>query len=335
MHFIDWCHHVLQTLEDERFNPHLSNHALQNILFGDTSQQAGFHTSDAQHGMFHAIKALSAAGLAEEERYKLKITPMGRDVLSDPKEYWRAICGQRLDSEERDMLQLINKLSPQEGINPDHSWLKDVETDEVLAAFNLSPPPPQTNEHMRDLQKYLYDLPKSLADRVLLSARGFIGYRVRLTPTYQGLVWETRRELVDAELMAQSLSSKSISKFGVPDHMAFQEALRTLDPGAGPVSVIFLDLDNFKSVNDNYSHNVGDQVIKEAIHIVQRAVENKGMVFHRSGDEMLVLLTHFSESESYAVSENIRQAIEKNDFPVIGQGVHNCDFRCGNFSELL
>jgi hypothetical protein len=35
MDFIDWYHHVLQTLEDERFNPHLSDHTLQNLLFGE------------------------------------------------------------------------------------------------------------------------------------------------------------------------------------------------------------------------------------------------------------------------------------------------------------
>src|SRR5438034_5221922 len=141
MDFIDWCHRVLQTLEAERFNSHLSDHALQNILFGETAKQPEFHISEARHGMFHAIKALSAAGLAKEEPYKVKITPLGRDVLLEPKEYWTAICAQKLDSEEIAMLRLVNRLSPQKGTKPDHAWLKDVGRDDVIAAFNLAPPP--------------------------------------------------------------------------------------------------------------------------------------------------------------------------------------------------
>src|SRR5205809_7609530 len=104
MDFIDWCHRVLQTLEAERFNSHLSDHALQNILFGETAKQPGFHISDARHGMFHAIKALSAAGMAKEETYKVKIMPFGRDVILKIKEYWTAICAKKIDDEENEIL---------------------------------------------------------------------------------------------------------------------------------------------------------------------------------------------------------------------------------------
>lgn len=57
MDFIDWCHVVLQTLEDERFNSHLSAGGLQNILFGDAAREPGFHASEARCGMFDAVRA--------------------------------------------------------------------------------------------------------------------------------------------------------------------------------------------------------------------------------------------------------------------------------------
>ena len=193
MDFIDWCHHVLQTLERERFNPHLGDHELQDILFGEVAQQPEFHTSDARHGMFDALKALSNAGLAIEDNYKWKITPLGREVLSDTTNYWTAICEQVLDPEEEKIMHLVCQLSPKQGVNPDHAWLEDVGRDPILAAFSIPQPPAKTNEHMDDLQKYLYDLPGLLADRNFLVTDGRAGYHNDLTPTYQGLVWGTRR----------------------------------------------------------------------------------------------------------------------------------------------
>lgn len=195
MDFIDWCHHVLQTLEREKFNPHLSDHEIQRVLFGeDVVKRPEFHTSNARHGMFDALDLLLNAGLAEKGQYNWNITPLGRKVLSDPIDYWMEVCQQELDTEERSMLHLVNELSPQQGADPECAWLKDVEREPILAAFNTALPPPQSNEHMGELQKYLYELPKLLADRLFLKSRGSIGYHARLTPTYRGLVWETRRD---------------------------------------------------------------------------------------------------------------------------------------------
>lgn len=193
MDFIDWCHHVLQTLERERFHPHLSDHALQNILFGEVAQRPDFHSSDIRHGMFHALDELSAAGLAQPEKYRIKIAPLGREVLSDPTEYWAAICEQEIDPEEEEILRLVNRLSPQQETDPECVWLKDVEATSLLAEFNVDPPPGKTNEHMAELRKYVYDLPRLLLERGFLKTRPLTGYSNRLKPTYRGLVWETRR----------------------------------------------------------------------------------------------------------------------------------------------
>jgi hypothetical protein len=193
MDFIDWCHHVLQTLERERFHSHLDEHELEHVLFGEIAQQPEFHTSNARQGMFDALKALSNAGLAAEDNYRLKITPPGRKVLSDPTNYWSEICEQELDPEEEKILRLICQLSPQEGAGPDHAWLEYVGRDPILAAFNIPQPPANTDEHMDELQKYLYDLPELLADRNFLVTDGAAGYHNDIIPTYQGLVWATRR----------------------------------------------------------------------------------------------------------------------------------------------
>lgn len=195
MDFIDWCHHILQILENERFNSHLSDHLLQGIIFGkEVAQEASFHRSNMRHGMFDALKALANAGLAQQELHsRWSISPKGRNILSDPTNYWTAICEQELDEEEERLLHLVNQLSPQQGNDPPHAWLKDVESSSILAEFEIPPPPMQSNEHMRDLSKYVYDLPKLLEAGGFLKTRGRMGYHNDIKSTYQGLVWGTRR----------------------------------------------------------------------------------------------------------------------------------------------
>jgi hypothetical protein len=197
MDFIDWCHHVLQTLEQQRFHPFLSEHELLNVLFGESAKQSEFHFSKQRHGMLHALDALSEAGLAEEgQHHKWTITPPGRKVLSDPTDYWSAICQQEIDDpEEAAILKIINRLSPQQSSNPDAVWLEEVGRDPILAEFSIDPPElRKSNEHMAQARKYIFDLPKLLADRNFLKIGGGMGgYNTSIKPTYQGLVWETRR----------------------------------------------------------------------------------------------------------------------------------------------
>lgn len=111
-----------------------------------------------------------------------------------------------------------------------------------------------------------------------------------------------------------------VGKFGVPDHVAFVAELSAQD-NSRPMSVAFIDLDNFKSVNDNHDHSVGDLVIRAALEVVDSVIRLKGGLFHRSGDELLVLLPNSIDIEALAVAERIRRAIQEHGFPVIGSGL--------------
>jgi len=117
--------------------------------------------------------------------------------------------------------------------------------------------------------------------------------------------------------------------------------MSVIEPNQELVSVLFFDLDSFKSVNDNHNHSVGDQVIREAMAVVERAIKGKGELFHRSGDEMLILLANFSQDEACSVAERIRRGIEEYSFSTIGQGlitatigVSTYPHTCSQFGEL-
>lgn len=311
--FIDWCHKVLKTLDDHRFSQHLGDYELQGLIFGEDSSNPNFHGSNIRLGMFQALEALEAAALAEKVGYAWKIVPAGRRALADPVDLWTGICSRELDEEEEKLLRIINKQSPQQ--EPNSAWLKSVGSEAILEAFEIIPPPPKSNEHMAELQKYLYGLPELLEQMGLLKTDARAGYHNDIQPTYDGLIWTDKREVTQ-----RGIRMKSLSKFGIPDHRAFIATLESRNSSDDFVSLAFVDLDNFKSVNDNFDHSVGDQVIQETMSLIQKVVANKGEVYHRSGDEMLILLPNFDQSEAYAVAERVRQEIESFDFPAIGRG---------------
>jgi diguanylate cyclase (GGDEF)-like protein len=90
------------------------------------------------------------------------------------------------------------------------------------------------------------------------------------------------------------------------------------------ISVLFVDLDHFKLVNDTYGHSVADQVIIEALEVLQTVVQQQGFVQRRqsdAGDEILVLLPKLNEVGARAVAEACRAMIESNKFSGVGCGV--------------
>jgi len=130
-------------------------------------------------------------------------------------------------------------------------------------------------------------------------------------------------------------------KFHIPTEPLFDSQLKSAIGQFDLISALFLDLDNFKSINDNYDHELGDQIIREAITTIQAAIKGKGELFHRSGDEMLVLLPNFDTHEAIAVGERIRSAIKATAFSTIGAGVVTATIgvstypsSCANWEEL-
>lgn len=79
-------------------------------------------------------------------------------------------------------------------------------------------------------------------------------------------------------------------------------------------SIIILDLDHFKKVNDTHGHDAGDIVLREMANLV-RAKIPKNAVFGRfGGEEFLILLPSTALEGAVGVAENIRSGIEKNSF---------------------
>lgn len=83
-----------------------------------------------------------------------------------------------------------------------------------------------------------------------------------------------------------------------------------------PLSLLMVDLDNFKAVNDTHGHRpVGDEVLIEYADILKAGIEGKGGKAYRLGvgaDEVAILLPNFSLIEGEAVAERLRKSVENS-----------------------
>jgi len=77
-----------------------------------------------------------------------------------------------------------------------------------------------------------------------------------------------------------------------------------------PLSLIIIDLDHFKIVNDNHGHQTGDEVLIFVARIIKRCTGAKGFCYRYGGEEMCILLPNFSVEEAIALAERIRNEVE-------------------------
>ncbi len=79
---------------------------------------------------------------------------------------------------------------------------------------------------------------------------------------------------------------------------------------AEPLSVLMIDLDHFKVVNDTHGHPVGDEVLIACATVVDRRCRHKGSAYRYGGEEILALLPNFTSEEAVALAESIRAEVE-------------------------
>ncbi len=85
-----------------------------------------------------------------------------------------------------------------------------------------------------------------------------------------------------------------------------------------PFSVIMLDLDKFKSVNDTYGHQAGDDVLKELALILKENVRDSDIVGRWGGEEFIIIAPNTNLQEAMELAEKLRNKIAKFDFSFVG-----------------
>lgn len=165
-----------------------------------------------------------------------------------------------------------------------------------------------------------------------------------LTRRSTGVIAESTRKLIHwgaqylVELVARTIDRAAIEMQAKRDgltHLANRQTFdieldRTIDRAnrvGDELSLIMLDLDHFKAVNDTHGHLGGDAALKSVARIVERSVQttrggDQPLVARYGGEEMVVLLPGVGEGGARRIAESIREAVRRTPIPFEGGELH-------------
>ncbi len=83
-------------------------------------------------------------------------------------------------------------------------------------------------------------------------------------------------------------------------------------------SLMILDIDHFKQVNDTWGHDAGDEVLKEFSARIRKAIRGIDMACRSGGEEFVVLMPETEPHVAQIVAERIRMRVERQPFPIYG-----------------
>jgi diguanylate cyclase (GGDEF)-like protein len=81
----------------------------------------------------------------------------------------------------------------------------------------------------------------------------------------------------------------------------------------GTFSLMMMDLDNFKEINDNFGHSKGDKVLREVAKVLSKSARHTDFVARYGGDEFVMILPNTRATDAYHVAERIRENIKHID----------------------
>ncbi len=180
-------------------------------------------------------------------------------------------------------------------------------------------------------------------DRGRITRRGADGKPIFLA----GIVFdvtERKQRQVELEQLNRELSEKTqIDELTqIKNQRAIIERLRnemdlTIQTGR-KLSVLMLDIDDFKKVNDNFGHVIGDTVLADVAAIIRRSVRDKDLAGRYGGEEFLVVLSDADAKTAQSVANRIVRSVEAHTFQENVRVTISCGigiFEKENMPELI
>ncbi len=135
-------------------------------------------------------------------------------------------------------------------------------------------------------------------------------------------IYEITREQSESRLlkMAQTDALTGLANRARLSDVFEQERKRSLRNGT-PLSMLVLDLDHFKQVNDQYGHEAGDLALRHVASTLRASLRATDLATRVGGEEFAILLTNTTADQAHRVADKIRQAIETNPVPYQDQSI--------------
>ena len=161
----------------------------------------------------------------------------------------------------------------------------------------------------------------SIADNQLLVLRRLSDDYIERTRILQ----KAREHLLERRLLASDLELyKRKSMFdgltGLYNRAAFMEALHKAvahsSRTGAPLSLLFLDIDDFKSINDTYGHLAGDAVLSDLGRLLRSYLRREDLPARYGGEEFAIIAPNTSLPQSLQVAEKVRRKVAEHDFGI-------------------
>ncbi|WP_409175937.1 diguanylate cyclase [Brevibacillus fortis] len=127
---------------------------------------------------------------------------------------------------------------------------------------------------------------------------------------------------------------------GLTNRRTLEETMQKWMMEQIPFSLIMMDLDRFKSINDTYGHQSGDEVIKHFARMISSSLRPEDVSSRFGGEEFVVLVAHAGLEEAYQVAERIRHALETSTNPIgqpltVSQGIAHYPSHAVSAEDLM
>jgi diguanylate cyclase (GGDEF)-like protein len=89
----------------------------------------------------------------------------------------------------------------------------------------------------------------------------------------------------------------------------------------GGMAVIMADIDEFKRLNDEFGHLLGDEVLRQVSSLFHQQLRKIDVVCRYGGEEFAILLTQINTAQAISIAEKLRRMVESHSFPGVPRTV--------------
>lgn len=123
---------------------------------------------------------------------------------------------------------------------------------------------------------------------------------------------------------------------GLFNHSKLFSDLEDFEKNEEKICAVFIDLDDFKDINDKYGHKFGDEVLVKFSQLILNTVRNKDRVYRYGGDEFVILFTGISTEIGIKIIERLYDALKVFQPKIsFSAGLSTCDEVINNYKEIV
>lgn len=209
------------------------------------------------------------------------------------------------------LIEELNALIKQQG--------KGVYTYIFQILTNLDLPPAEAEQHWNHIISHSKDLSVTMGREVNLRT-AVCDYFCSINKSLHN------PKIIEIHLFEKTARSSTFDNLtGLLNRNAFDEMLSQEISRAkrhdSNLTLLFLDLDDFKKINDTLGHMAGDEVLKKVAQLIMIEKRSEDISARYGGEEITILLPETSKAEGWLIGERVRQRVEETEIHYEGQNI--------------